>query len=84
MKKVIGIVVGIVGFVVFALSFPAVKSAFKITLPSVLSDNILMIVGGVLLIIGAFLGFGKGRGKQAKEVPIYHGESVVGFRRMGK
>jgi len=84
MKKVVGILVGIVGLVVLALSFSAVRAGFKISSVLGLSDNILMIVGGILLIAGAFLSFGKGGGKKAKEVPIYHGENVVGFRRMGK
>jgi len=84
MKKVVGIVIAVVGALVFALSFSAVRTGFKITLPSMLSDNILMIVGAVILIVGVYLGFGKSGKKKMSEVPIYHGNNVVGFRRMGK
>jgi len=83
MKKIVGIVAGLVGLVIFVLSFAAVRTAFKIAIPKGISDNILMIVGGVLLIVGAIFSFGKGK-KKMREVPIYHGENVVGFRRMGK
>jgi uncharacterized membrane protein YbhN (UPF0104 family) len=84
MKKIVGILIAVAGFVVFALSFAAVRTGFKIVLPAMLNDNILMIIGAVLLIAGAYLGFGKGGKKKMSEVPIYHGDNVVGFRRMGK
>jgi len=84
MKKVIGILVAVVGALVFALSFPVVRTGFKIVVPAILSDNVLMIAGAVLLVVGVYLGFGKSGKKKMSEVPIYHGDNVVGFRRMGK
>jgi hypothetical protein len=84
MKKIVGILIAIVGALVFALSFSVVRTGFKIVLPSALNDNILMAIGAVILIVGVYLGFGKGGGKKMSEVPIYHGNNVVGFRRMGK
>ena len=84
MKKVVGIVIAVVGALVFALSFSVVRIGFKITLPGALNDNILMAIGAVILIVGVYLGFGKGGKKKMSEVPIYHGNNVVGFRRMGK
>lgn len=80
MGKTTGYILMIAGVLAFLASYPAIRTALKI--PSLgISDFWLMVIGIVILLIGAFLGF-KGSGKQAAEVPIYHGDKIVGYRRM--
>jgi len=83
MNKSIGYVLIAVGFIVFLLSFPQVSNAVKLPIPAGITSNIIMIIGIVVLAIGAFFVSKSGNGK-VKEVPIYHGKEVVGFRRVGK
>lgn len=80
MKKTIGYILMIAGVLAFLASYPSIRALLKITSLGI-SDLWLMIAGLVILLIGAFLGF-KGSGKQAAEVPIYHGDKIVGYRRM--
>ncbi len=81
-RKTLGIVLSILGIVgVAAYSIPSVKSAIPYI--TSISDTILVSVSVILLLIGLFITvkFGKGSGKQPREVPIYHGKHIVGYRR---
>ncbi len=81
-KKVFGLILSIIGLVgVAAYSLPNIKK--MIPFVSNLNDIILIAFSLIVLLAGLFIttrGGGRG-GKQAKEVPIYHGKNVVGYRR---
>ena len=73
----------ILGLVIVALSYKALRDALKLTLPAAIPETYLLIAGVVLAVAGVFLVMGKGRKKEKlSEVPIYHGKDVVGFRRI--
>ena len=58
----------------------------KLSLPFLASipDVALWGIGLIIMVVGVFtLRKSKGGGKQAAEVPIYHGKNIVGYRRMG-
>lgn len=79
MKKVIGIVVSVIGLLALALTVKPVKEAIK--LPSQISD-IYLIVGGLIIIaVGLVLIKTPSFERQAPEVPIYKGKKIVGYRR---
>jgi uncharacterized membrane protein SirB2 len=87
MKKAIGYLILVIGVVVLALSYKVVQTSLKITLPSPLTDNILLYAGIVILLVGAYFSFrtsSSGTHKAMSEVPIYHGKEVVGYRRLHK
>ena len=74
---------GIVG--VAAWSIPTFKAAIPfLTVPalgSFSSDTVLLTASVVLAVLGLFL-IKKGGGlRRAREVPIFHGKNVVGYRR---
>lgn len=81
-RSMLGYVLAGLGLVgVAAWSIPQVKTA--IPQLNLINDIILISVSGVLAIIGIYLiTRGSGGGRQAKEVPIYRGKHVVGFRQM--
>lgn len=68
-----------IGLVFILLSYPSIAKALKISLP--ISDLYAMIIGVVIVLVGAFLGFWRS-GEKHEEVPIYHGKKVIGFRRI--
>ena len=80
--KTLGIVLAIVGIIgIAAWAIPDVKAA----IPNIeqLGDMPLIVISVVIALIGVFL-FVKGSGgrhSRAREVPIYHGKQVVGYRR---
>ncbi|MBU0906837.1 MAG: hypothetical protein KKD18_01265 [Nanoarchaeota archaeon] len=67
---------GVIG--VAAWSVPSIKAA--IPQLGTLNDTILIAVSAALALVGIFLAMGRG-GRQAREVPIYHGKNIVGYRR---
>ncbi|MCX8159132.1 MAG: hypothetical protein N3D20_02470 [Candidatus Pacearchaeota archaeon] len=69
-----------IGIIIILLSYPQISKPLKITLP--ISDLYLMIIGIIVVIIGAFISFW--RSEKIEEVPIYHGEKIVGYRRLKK
>ncbi len=83
--KIIGYVVSILGIALVAAGvIPALKTAVKF-IPSSLSNTYLMIIGAILVIIGIIpIIRSSPSGKQAAEVPIYHGKEIVGYRRIKK
>jgi hypothetical protein len=85
-NKTIGYVMIAVGFIVFILSFPKVAALVKLPFIAGLSSDVFMIVGVVIVGIGAFI-VSRGGSGEVKEVPIYGGKGgkeVVGFRRIAK
>ena len=78
-KKIIGIIVSLLG-VVGIVFFNKIKTLSAL---SFLSDKpyYLIIVMITLLIIGVFLIISKPKAKE-KEVPIYKGDEVVGYRKI--
>lgn len=81
MAKLLGYllsIVGLAGLVVY--SFPEIVTYDKIP-KNLLSGLPFAIVSVVLIIIGLMLAIKGGSGKQAKEVPIYQGKNIVGYRR---
>jgi len=80
-NKILGYVISAVGLIVLLLSFSKLRTALKLTLPSAISETILIISGIVILLVGIFL-IVKSGGRKVGEVPIYHGKEVVGYRRV--
>lgn len=81
-KRVIGLLVALVGIILLAASFiEQIKSTIK--LPDTLSDTMLTIVGGILVVLGIILLIRKGAPSMKNaEVPIYQGKDVVGYRKL--
>lgn len=87
MKKTVGYTIAGVGVLLFALSYPALRNFLKI--PSMgLSDIWILIIGLVILAIGALIIAKGSKSEQAKEIPIYEGQGknrkIVGIQRIGK
>lgn len=86
MNKVIGYVLGALGLIIFALSYPAVRTALNIQIPINIGDIYLTLIGVVLLIAGAFLIYKNSKTQQSKEIPIYEGQGskrkVVALQRV--
>jgi hypothetical protein len=81
--KVIGYLISLIGVLLIISSISAFNAIFIKYLPflATIDSFYLMIAGGIVLIIGVVFIGKSGGGKQAQEVPIYHGKSVVGYRR---
>ncbi len=80
MSKKIGLVAVILGALVLAFSFPAARKIIGMAAGiKGIPDLYLSIAGAVLLIVGVLMLRSPSR---AKEVPIYQGEKVVGYRQM--
>ena len=86
MAKIIGYVVSLIGVVFLLASIKPINSLIAGYIPGM--ENIATYyfagVGIVVLLVGIILLRRFSGGKQAKEVPIYQGKNVVGYRRMGK
>jgi len=83
--KILGYVLAIVGVLGLALAMvPELGS--QVSLPEELDETTLTIVSLIIAAIGIFFitrGGGGKRGK-VKEVPIFQGKDVVGYRRTKK
>lgn len=87
MKKSLSYVLIVLGLIILAIGVKPVNEKVVQNVPQLqtISQNILMIAGVVVLVLGVVVfRFFSGSSKQPSEVPIYHGKNVVGFRRMGK
>ncbi len=81
-SKLVGYILGILGLVLLFLPLvPSVKNAIPII--STMSQWIVLGAGVVLIVLAVLMLRTSAR-QMPKEVPIYHGESVVGFRRTGE
>lgn len=72
------------GFLSLLCSFDKVNVFVVKTLPVLAKfpDLYFQVAGGALIMFGVFLLAGKGkRSRVVSEVPIYHGNDVVGYRR---
>ena len=69
-------VIGIVGIVLY--TFPEVAALSGV--PANLIGTPFLIASVVIAFIGVFLAVKGGGGKQPKEVPIYRGKHIVGYR----
>ena len=79
-RKTLGYVLAGLGLLgVAAWSIPQVKTA--IPQLGVVNDTILISVSVILALVGIFLVVRLGGSRQAREVPIYHGKNIVGYRR---
>lgn len=80
MKKLIGYflsAIGLFGIVIY--SVPEIAKISK--LPEALSGTSLAIFSGALVIVGLFIVIKSGgSSKQNKEVPIFKGKNIVGYR----
>ena len=89
-KKIIGFVIagiGIIGLIVSSIPKVWAKIPIPASLAKIATLGNVLIVSLALIIVGLFLiqksgGFSKKK-QQLADVPIYHGEQVVGFRRIG-
>ena len=80
MNKVVGYSVSIIGLVVMALGFGMVP--FKIALLDGIAGNLIAGAGVVLIIVGVVLSLiSRGKKQVKEEVPIYEGDTIVGYRR---
>ncbi len=82
-NKTLGYILIGAGIIIFLASYSGIRTLIGITLPTTFSDNYLTIIGVVLLLVGAFISFKLSK-KEVKEVPIYHGKEIVGYRVLGK
>lgn len=86
-NKTLGYILGGVGIILFALSYPAIRTMLNIpAIPADISDIYITLLGVVLLIAGAYIAFKSPSSKQPKEIPIYEGHGkkrkIVGLQRL--
>lgn len=81
-NKILGYSVSVIGVIIVLLSFTQIQKALKITFPAYLTTSILTIIGVVVLAVGSFILIKFSSSGKLTEVPIYHGEKVVGYRRI--
>lgn len=78
--KILGYVLAVLGVVgIAAWAVPQVKAAIPFLVG--VQDLMLIIVSAVVALLGLFIVVKMGGGRKAREVPIYQGKHVVGFRR---
>jgi len=81
-NKIIGYVISVMGVLIVFLSFSQLRTVLNISLPAAITENTLIIIGVGALVVGIFFIYrAGGMGKKHKEVPIYHGKEIVGYRR---
>ena len=85
-KKILGYIIAIIGII--GLAFATIKPlrTSLAIIPSQLTDTTLLIISLVVVIIGIFFIYKTEPSKSSRlhEVPIYHGEHIVGYRRVAK
>jgi hypothetical protein len=84
MKKTLGYIISVVGLLGLLLTSDAMRTALSIKIPAEMINTTWLIGSIIILGIGIvilFKGSG-GSGKQPSEVPIYHGNKIVGYRRV--
>ena len=78
-NKTLGYILAGVGIIVFLFSYSGIRASIGLSIPANFSDLYLTIIGVVLLLVGAFIVY-KGTKKEVREVPIYQGKEIVGYR----
>mgnify|MGYP001569185393 CR=1 FL=1 len=83
MKRVLGYILSIAGIIALLAGVKPTDVLIRKFLPYMVGvqNTPLMIAGIVLIVIGIIILKGAGGGRQLREVPIYHGKNVVGYRR---
>ena len=83
MKKVAGYIFVVVGLILAASNIGGVNALVLKVLPFLANVSKLnsMILGAVFVVIGIVLVFSRGGERQKREVPIYRGKNIVGYRR---
>lgn len=84
--KLVSYLLVIVGILVLIVSLSVVKVQVIEFIPFLEGVNnfVLMGIGAVLVVVGILIGRKESGSKKVKELPIYHGKDVVGYRRTGK
>jgi len=82
MKKILGYIVAFIGLVIVASGTNLFGTVIVKFLPFLSGINswTLIIIGLAVVLVGIFFLLGGGE-KKMKEVPIYHGKNIVGYRR---
>ncbi len=83
-NKIIGYVLAALGILSILAASATVQKMLSFQLPGFLTQTTLTIIGLVLAVIGIFFLIRVGSGREVKEVPIFEGKNVVGYRRLGK
>jgi uncharacterized membrane-anchored protein len=78
--KLIGIIAIVLGAISLLLTVDSVKAQVPIQIPAQITSMYLTIIGIVLLIVGLFLIKGTSNKLSSKEIPIYKGNQIVGYR----
>jgi hypothetical protein len=85
MNKLLGYglsALGLLGLAMSNLNSSVTKAVIPFAIPSVLSKYILLLSLSLIVLGIVFLVGDSGRGRQkTKEVPIYEGKKIVGYRR---
>lgn len=81
-NKILGYGITAVGVIIIILSFTQIQKALALTFPAFLTSNVLTILGVIVLALGSFILVKATSKPKLTEVPIYHGEKVVGYRRI--
>lgn len=83
MKKIIGYIILAVGLILILVSIASPKLTIPVLTPLIIQFNTfyVSIVGFVIAVAGAFLAFQNSEKQKSKEVPIYKGKEIVGYRR---
>jgi len=85
LRRSLGYILVIVGLIVLALGIKPIHDNIINNVPflSVFDPIVLLGSGILLLVIGVIIMRGSSSGRQSPEVPIYEGDQIVGYRRMG-
>lgn len=85
MNKSSGYILIVIGLLIILLcSVTPIKDKMPDGVKNVLDNNITLTVGIVIFIIGLFMIYQSRSPRGVKEVPIYKGKEVVGYRRLKK
>jgi len=80
MAKLIGWILALIGIAGLAIAMVP-EIAEIANLPESISGTPLLVTSIIIALVGVLLiAKGGGGGKQAKEVPIYKGKNIVGYR----
>ncbi len=80
--KIVGYVFAVIGVIGLAFAvMPPLRAFFS--LPVSFSGNMLTTISLLIVVVGAVLIYLSGKNEsKGKEVPIYEGKKVVGYRRI--
>ncbi len=79
--KTLGYILTLLGVIgVAAWAIPQVKAMIP-NINLLGGDTPLIIISIVLAVVGLFLATRGSHGRAGREVPIYHGRNIVGYRR---